>query len=888
MAWDPDDPRRRDLDDEIRAHLEMDRLARIARGESPTEAARAAAREFGDMTTVREVTSDNWRGEWLANLRQDIRHAARRLARVPGFTAVAVITLALGIGANTAIFSVLNGVVLRPLPYPDPSRLMFVTSQFPTQGFSKFWLDAGEVLEYRERNRSFSDMGGYATTAVNVGADGAPVRAPAGRVTAGFFHTLGVAPERGRFFTDDEMLPNAPLTVILSDELWHSAFGGRAVLDSQVTIDGVQRTVVGIMPPGFDIHDQGIRAWVPIPLSLAQVNTYRGGHFLYVVARLKDGVTTDGARAELATMMQTWTQMDGGDPNAPCCGKGFVHTPTPKTHPLQMWDLREEMVGGISRAIWVLQAAVALVLLIACANLANLLLMRAESQRKELAVRAALGAGRGRLLSYFAAESVVLTLAGSALGVLLAWAGLRGLVAAAGSTVPRAAEIALDGNVLAFTLGLAALTGVVFGLVPLLHLNPAGLSGTLRESGTRTTSGTARHRVRRGLVIAEMALAVMLVVGAGLLLRSFWNLTRVDAGFDRANLVTFGVALPTRVYTDSMRRVQFYQDLTSRLGATPGVLSVAAMAGLPPRRQVNANDTQFEGMPQQGPFPFNVDYYQYTTPGYFETMRIPMVSGRGFGAADGPETTPVAIINETLAKRFYPGVDPVGRRIRPGAFTPWYTIVGVAKDVKQGGVESKTGTELYFDAEQMPKTQGFGPSAMNVVVRTTLPVEAIAPSVRRVMGQLDPSLPIIQLRSMDDVFAEAVSRPHFLANLLATFAGIALLLAAVGTYGVLAYSVAERTREIGIRMALGASANGVVTMVLRQGLALAVLGVAAGLVGAWGLTRLAATLLFGVAPSDPVTFVAVGSLMLVVAAVAASVPARRAVAVDPLHALREE
>ena len=881
--------RNNDLDAEITAHLDMDIAARTARGESPLEAARNAATDFGSTLTVREVTSDMWSGEWRHQLAQDVRHATRSLLRAPGFTFVAVLTLAIGIGANTAIFSVINGVILRPLPFPKPDQLVFITSQFPTLGFDQFWVDAAEFMELRERNRSFQAVGAYNSGSSNVGADASPQRVTSAAVSSSLFSALAVPPLRGRTFTEAETLPHAASVAVLSEELWRTAFGGRDLVGQQVQIDGVSRTVVGIMPAGFDIHDQGVKLWLPLVLDPAQRRQYRGGHNFYVIGRLKDGVSLRQARGELNGLLAQWIVADGGTLNAKCCGAGFVHAPDPKNHRLRYDDLQADMVGGIGRALWILQVAVAFVLLIACANLANLLLMRAESRHKELAHRAELGAGRGRLMRHFMAESLVLSLVGAVAGVTLAHFGLRALVAAGQATIPRATAIGIDDRVLAFTLLIAVGTGIVFGLAPMLHLSINSVGLALRDAGSRTTSVATRNRVRRGLVVAEMALAVMLVIGAGLLLKSFWNLMRVDSGFDRQNLTTFGISLPPRVYTDSIRRVAFFDDLTRQLAAVPGVESAAAMSGLPPRRRVNANDTMFEGyVPQTGGPPNNIDYDQYVTPSYFSTMKIPIVAGRSFGPSDGPLSPPVLLLNETTARLYYGKGNPIGRRIKPNGDTLWFTVIGVAKDVKQGGLESKTGTELYILNEQTPRAEGFGNTDMNIVVRSSLDQAALAPAIRRIVGTLDPSLPIIQLRSMDDVFAEAVARPHFIAELLGVFAAVALLLSAIGTYGVLAYTVTERRREIGIRMALGASEQGVLSMVMRQGLTLAVAGLVIGVLGAATFTRLAASLLFGVRPVDPATFGSVAVFMLTVSAIAALVPARRATRVDPLVALRAE
>jgi putative ABC transport system permease protein len=888
--WKSRRARNRDLELEMRAHLEMATHDRIARGETPDDAARNARRDFGDATTVREVTSDMWSGEWMHQLTQDVRYAVRGLARAPGFALVSVLTLALGIGANTAIFSVVNGVLLRPLAYRRPEQLVVVTSQFAKLNLDQFPVDAGEYIEFRARTRAFQDVGAYTAGAVNVGTDDAAQRVVSGTASPSLFSTLGVPALRGHTFTEQEAAPGGPLVVVVSQELWESAFGGRPIVGTEILVDGAKRTVTGVMPRGFDIRDEGIRIWFPLRLDAANPAQYRGGHYLAMIGRLKDGVSLGAARSDLETMLAQWVVIDGGTDGAKPSAPGFVHAPNKTTHRLRFDDLQADMVGGIGRALWVLQAAVVFVLIIACANLANLLLMRAESRHRELAVRAALGAGRGRLIRQFLSESLVLSLVGATAGVVLARVGLKVLVLAGSAGLPRTTSIAIDGRVLAFTLVLAVLSGLIFGMAPLMHLSASNVGLALRDGGSRSTTTGARNRVRRGLVVGEVALAVTLVIGAGLLLRSFWNLMRVDAGFDRSNLTSFSIALPPRVYTDSTRRVAFYDNLTRQLTATPGVTSVAAMTGLPPQRNIDANDVTYEGYtaPADAP-PTNAEFYQIVTANYFTTMRIPIVSGRGFGRGDDAKSQPVAIINETLARQYYPNQNPIGRRLQQTGSATFFTIVGVAKDVKQGGVAAKIGTELYFLYEQTPSTAfGYAPTAMNVVVRSTLDKSALSPAIHRVVSALDAGLPVVGYRSMDEVISDSVARPRFLAQLLGVFATVALLLSAIGTYGVLAFAVMERRREIGIRMALGATANGVLAMVLRQGLTLAAAGLVIGLLGAAALTRLTTTLLFGVTPLDPPTFVAVGAFMLLVAAAAAVIPARRATRVDPLTALRSD
>ena len=815
----------------------------------------------------------------MDRLFHDVRYALRKLAKTPGFAALTVLTLALGIGANSAIFSVVNSVVLRPLPYPQPERLMFITSQFPSLGFDQFWISAPEFLEFRDWNQSFSSVGAYVVRAANLGTE-TPSRPVTALVTSELMPTLGVQPRLGRMFTREDTLPNAEDVAILSSELWRGSFDSDPnVLGRLLKIDGVSTRIVGVMPAGYDIHDQKVELWLPLTID-PQAPGGRGSHFLYLVGRLKDGGTIQQARADLDQLLGSWASRSKAQ-----------HNPNPKGHRLRIDDLKGDVVGNIRTALWVLQAAVAFVLLIACANLANLLLARADSRHREFAVRAALGAGRGRLLRQFVTEGVVIALMGGALGIALATAGLRALLAAYPASIPRAADVALDWRTLLFTLGLAVLTGFVFGLAPLLHLREQALGNALKEGGTRTSAGSARTRTRSALVMAEVALAVVLVIGAGLLLRSFWNLLKVDAGFDRSRLVTFGLVLPNASFPGPQRKVDVFQRLMARLEKIPGVQSVGGMTGLPPNRPVNANDTDFEGVAyyEGGPI-HNVDYYNNVTVRYVDAMKIPVVSGRAFEEAD-VTGGPVALINEALAKKFYPNVDPVGRGIRPSggptSRLPYARIVGVLKDLKQGGIDEPAGTEVFFLVDQGPRLFSFAPPNMNLVVRSSLPYETLAPQLRAAVREIDPSLPIVRMRTMDEVFADSIERPRFLAVLLVTFAGLALLLAAVGTYGILSYIVAERRQEIGIRMALGADRGSVLRMVMRQGLLLTGVGLAAGFAGSFVLNRALATLLFDVKPTDPLTFVAVGGIIATVALVAVLVPARSATRTDPLVVLRE-
>jgi putative ABC transport system permease protein len=815
-------------------------------------------------------------------LRKDFLYAVRSLVRQPGFTLVTILTLALGIGANTAVFSVVNGVLLRPLGYPHPEQLEYITSQFPDIGFNQFWVSLPEFVEFRDHNRTFSSVGAYNVGAANLGTSqpSRPVRAI---VTSELMPTLALPALRGRWFTAADCLPNAPPVAVLSWELWQRAYAGREDMVGQtVEINNQSNEIVGIMPRGYDVHDQRVELWQPLTIDPSTFANSRASHFLYLVGRRKDGVSRPQALADVERLLADW-----GSTIAP-----KTHAPDQKNHRIRMDPLRDDIVGGVRQALVVLQSAVAFVLLIACANLANLLISRADSRIREYAVRTALGATRLRLFRQLLTEGFVLTFLAAAAGVGLAYGGLQALLAVNPDAIPRTTEIGLDLKVLAFTLGVAVVTGLVFALVPLLHLGAVRTAQAFRESSARTTAGRARLWFRSALVIGEVALAVTLVVGAGLLIRSFMNLMRVDMGFNQSQLSTFGLVLPGPKY-NAQQRIDFYERLATRLRGLPGVQNVSAMSGLPPLRNVNANSTDFEHIPNNRPpgeLPIeNVDFYQYVTVGYAETMGIPVTRGRSFEQQDagGP---PVVLINEALAKKFFSDRDAIGGHIKPpfGPNIPWFTVVGVLKDVKQGGVAESAGTELYFLAEQMPKNLTFSPNSMNFVVRSSMPLSSLSGEYRRAVQELDPTLPLIRMREMDTVIGDAIARPRFLTLLLGIFAGLALMLAAVGTYGILSYLVSERKQEIGIRMALGADRSKVLSLVLGRGLLLSGVGLVIGLAASLALTRVIATLLFNVTPTDPLTLASVAGVIILVAVAACVIPAWRATRVDPLVVLKAE
>jgi predicted permease len=830
---------------------------------------------------------------------QDLRYALRGLRKSPSFTAVALLTLALGIGANTAIFSIVNSVILRPLGYPRPEQLMYLTTQFPALGFPQFWVSPPEYMEFRQINRSFSAVGAYTTGEVNLTAGDRPLRVRSASVDEHLLNALGIQPALGRLFAKGETdvsgpppaqgqpAPLPPSIVILSHELWQTAFGGQPILGQTVEVNGLRREVIGIMRPGADVMDNRTEIWLPLGLNPANRQN-RGNHFLYVIGRLKDGVTAESAQTELNALIQNWGERVGV--------KGHVFVPLTKQggHILQMKPVQEEILGGASRSIWVLQAAVGFVLLIVCANLANLLLARAETRHREFAVRTALGAGRGRLLRQFITESMLLAIAGGALGLLIARIGVKALIRAYPASLPRTSEVTVDPFVLLFTFAVSTATGLLIGLAPILHTRVKALPIALKEGGGRGATGAARHHIRRGLVMAEVALAVMLVIGAGLLVRTVYNLTQVDAGFDRSRLVTFSMTIPNVNYPQPSARAQMYQRLLGKLRAVPGVQAATAMSGLPPNRPVNANDTDIDNYtaPPEGPFE-NVDYYQNVMSDYFETMGIPIVQGRSFQQTDAASTGMVAVVNETLVNTFWKDRNPIGQRLRPCCSDqiPWFTVIGVAKDVKQGGVDQKTGTELYFFVEQTasaPPPFAPAPGTMNVVLRTTLPPAALSRTIESVVREVDRTVPIVRLQDMNGVFAESIRRPRLLAQLLGALAGLGLLLAAIGTYGVLSYMVVERRREIGIRMALGADRSSVLAQVMTHGLLLTIIGVVAGLAAAFALNRLIASLLFGVQPMDPTTLAVVIATIMLVATAACGLPAWRASRLAPSVVLRYE
>ena len=885
-----------DLDLEAEFSFHVDQLIEemISSGMPPEEARRAAHRVIGGITQYKEQCRDMRRVNFVEDLVQDVRYKIRSLAKSPGFTGVVVATLSLGIGANIAIFTILHGVLLRPLDYPKPDQLMDLTAEAPAMGSTRGALSAPEYIEFRQMNRSFAEVGAYSTGSaayttgeVNLTAGDRPLRVRSISVDAHLLKALSIQPEQGRLFSDENTAHWAgtlpPPIAILSHELWRTAFGGGPLIGQKVEIEGRPHEIVGIMPPGADVMDHHTQVWLPLwlPPDMAR---QREAHVLYVIARLKDDVTAKAAQAELSAFLENWGDRVGTTD----------HVPTNRSrrsvdHTLQLRSLQDAIVGNVRRPIWVLQAAVGFVLLIVCANLANLVMARAGSRRREFVLRAALGAGRGRLLRQSLTEGAVMSGAGGLLGLWLAGAGVRALIRAYPASIPRTSDLTIDLPVLLLALGLSTATALLFAFASLGLRRTSSIMTVLKE-GERGAGGAWRHCARRGLVMAQVAFAVMLVIGAGLLVQTVYNLTRIDAGFDRSRLVTFSMTLPM-ANSEPETRGQAYQRVLERLRSVPGVLETAAMSGLPPDRTPDAIATPIENYISDAGKRFAIiDSYQFVMGDYFGTMGIPIVAGRGFERTDNASQAKVAIVNETLARTIWKGQNPIGRRLRPpgGSFGAgddlWHTVIGVAKDVRQRGVERPAGTELYISLDQ----HRVAPPSMNVVMRTTLPPAALSGTIERVVREVDPAIPVVRLRDMDSVFAESIRRPRLLAQLLGAFAGLALLLAAIGTYGALSYMVTERRREIGIRVALGATRSHVLTQIMKQGLQITALGVAIGLAGALAVNQMIASLLFGVQPKDTVTIAFVIAAITAVAVVASWLPAWRASRLDPNVVLRDE
>ncbi len=812
----------------------------------------------------------------------DLKYAARSLLRTPSFTAVAVFTLALGIGATVAIFSMVNGVLLRPLPYWQPERLARIYTEIPILGLRRFGVSKTEYLEIRREAKSWQSIDGWLTAGANITAGTGPMRVAASFVTGGLLSSLHATPALGRPILPQEDEPGAAPVAVLSHGLWQRAFGAdRSVIGREVLLNGRKYIIVGVMPADFRFplgDPAAVEIWAPLVIDRANPGE-RSNHILNLVGRLKPGVTLHEAQAEADSLVEYW-------------GKQQIRDRfDPRYHTILLRDFREEIVSGIRPALRVLFGAVCFLLLIACVNVANLLLARAEHRQREVAIRAALGAGIGRLARQFLIEGILLALLGAAIGLVLAQAGLR-VATSMASDIPRTLSIGIDWRVVLFTLTVSVLAGVLAGLAPIVHVLRRGPQDGMKSASASTTDAVGTQHFRQALIVSQLALALVLLTGTGLMLRAFWKLQQVDAGFDPHGVVTMSVSLPETTYSGEAAR-DLWARLEERLELLPGVRNVAFTSALPPVQPPFYTTTWIEGFVASEKMPVpTADFYQVISRGYFDTLRVGMMQGRSFDRRDGPDAPPVAIVNQTMAQMYWQNGDAVGRRVRPYLSEEWYTVIGVVADVKNFGVDKPTGTAIYLPYAQAAShnsvLKDFLLKSMYVTVRSSRDPAAIVSAVRKEVSRIDPALPLASVRTMEEVMSEAQSRPRFLALVLSLFAGIALTLAAVGIYGVISYAVAQRTKEFGIRMALGAQHGQVLRLVLRRGLLLIACGIVIGLAGSFLATRALAGWLFGVTATDPATFAAVAVLLSAIAVIASYMPARRATKVDPLVALRAE
>ena len=814
----------------------------------------------------------------MNTLLQDIRFGFRMLLKSPSVSIVATIALALGIGANTAIFSVVNAVLLQPLPFPDPESLVAIFETDNQRGQVRGSHSYPNFFDLRSQNTTFERVASYTSGDFIMTGRGEPARLQGAVVTADLFPLLGVQPMLGRTFLPDEDKPSTTGRVaILSHALFQKRFGSdQSILNQAITLDGRSFTVVGVMPPSFEfpIQNDPIELWTTIAGHASgsdPVTGQRGAHFLRVVGRLKPGVTPEAAQADL-TAIAARLEQQYPDENT---RKG-----------LRLESALASLVGDIRPALLILLGAVACVLLIACANVANLLLARATSRHKEMAVRTAMGASRARVVRQLLTESIMLSLLGGAVGLLLAvwWSDL--LIALGKEDIPRAVQVGIDWRVLGFTLGVSLLTGLIFGLAPAFHSAKTELVETLKDGGRGSTEGSRRNRIRNVLVVAELAMAVVLLVGAGLLIQSLWRLQKVNSGLRPENLLTFNIGLPESKY-NSDRQSQFFIDLKSRLESMPGVQSASTIFPLPLSGDRFSISFEIEGRPLPPKDHPSADFFT-TGVGYFRAMGIPIVKGRDFDDRDKHGSTPVIIITETFARQYFPNEDPIGKRIHPGISTiegedsTMREIVGVVGDVRNRGLSTEARAAYYVPQTQLPFSQ------MVAVVKTNSEPRGFIPGVTKEVASMDQDIPLFGVKSMEEYLSASVAAPRFSTTLLSIFAAVALVLTIVGLYGVMSYSVAQRTNEIGIRLALGAQSRDVLLMIVKQGSMLIALGLVIGLAGAFALTRLISSLLFGVTAKDPFTFAAVAVLLAIVGLLACYVPALRATRVEPMDALRCE
>lgn len=873
----------REMDEEMRFHLEMEADAlRQERGLSRDEARRAAVLGFGGMERFKEEGRDARGGRWLEDARHDLRYTARTLWATPGFTATAVMTLALGIGATTAIFSVVDGVLLKPLPYPDAHELVTVWTTNGAPDSEPFTSSPPDFRELEQLSRSFTGLAAYTVADVNLSSTGEPSRLTAARVSPALFPILGVLPRLGRPFDRHEGEFGAHRVALLSDGLWRASFGADpAAIGRTVRIDRQPYTIVGVMPRSFHFPDRRTQLWIPLAFAPDDGSNTRGNYFLQIVGRLGAGSTLSQARAEVESIAST---IEARFPGAVMKG---AHVGT----------LREDVIGNVQGVLWVLLAAVALLLLIACANLANLMLARGASRGREIALRVCLGASRSRLVRQLLTESLTIAILGALVGVLLATAGVAALERLGPSDLPRLDEVRVDLRSLGVATGLCLLTSVLFGLLPALQVSRSQDDEVLRE-GARASAGTGRRRIREALVAIEMALAVLLLVGAGLLLRSFSEVLRTDPGFRVDRLVTMSIALPETEYPDGPSMWRFYDPLLERVRALPGVRSAAATSALSLRGGYWGKQISLAARPPATAMEQVEDLgYRVVSRDYFRTMGVRLRRGRDFTAADHAGSPGVAVINEAAARHFWPDGDPIGttiwlgppeallgERLPPDFRFPRLEVVGIVEDERFAGLDQPAVPEVYQLYDHVTET----PSVMYLGLLVDADAEQIVAGVRAAVRELDPHETVAEVAPMRALVHLATSQRRFALLLIGTFASLAILLAAVGLYGVVAYGVTQRRREFGIRLALGATKSSVLRLVVKEGVRPAVIGAAIGLVAATFATHALASMLFGVPPVDPATYAAVATLLLAVATVGSAIPAWGALRASPMEALRTD
>jgi putative ABC transport system permease protein len=833
-----------------------------------------------DRPNVHQEISRNG-GGLVASLLRDAQYALRMLWRQPAFSLFLVLTLAVGIGANTAVFSVVNGVLLKPLPFAHSEHLVAVWGRFdPESGFNfpQFPLSNPEFVDYKQASRALEDIAAWSRQSITVGgSDAAPERAPAAAVSANLFSLLRVAPVAGRTFRDDEDRPRAPSVAIVSYGYWRARFGGDpSLVGRAVPMNGVPTTVIGIMPEGFTFPGTTTKIWVPLGIDPASPGN-RKGHGIRAIGRLAQGSSLEAARAELTTIMAGWKAQYPD-----------IHT----GHYLYIRPLLEDVAGSVRPALLALLGATAFVLLIVCANVASLMMARGEARTREMAIRSALGAQRARLVRLSLVESSIIAALGGGIGIVLANVGVRLLLAADPSSVPRSAEVGIDASILAFAAFVSLSSAVVFGLVPAIRGASPMLQDTLRDTTRSTTAGAGRQLMRRTLVAVEVALGVILLFGAGLMLRSFDRLLSVDPGFRPAGVLMANVSLPPATYKEASRVEAFYAQLMTRLRSTPGIHSASAASGVPLWNDAGVWDFEVEGRPR--PRPGEVAWNAAATvarSGFFETLGIPLANGRFFTDRDDERGMTVAVINQAMVARFFAGEDPIGRRIRVAGVTDpagWMTIVGIARDIRDQTLDTRPRPTYYLAHEQTARTIGGGYPSMSVLIRTDGPSENATAALRSAVRELDPGLPVFDVQTVDAIIDQSVARPRFTTLLLSLFAFIGIVLGATGIYGVLAYTVTRRTQEIGIRRALGAQTSALVRDVIAGGMLPVAAGLVLGIIGSFWATGLLKTQLFEISPTDGKTYTLAVVGVIVVSLLACVLPARRALRVNPIIALRAE